>query len=128
MKPDAVRRKLVGEILKRVEADGFVLCAARVARLSTAQARRFYAIHKGKPFYAGLVKFMTSGPVVACCLERRDAVKRLRVLAGKTDPKAAAPGTIRADFGTSTRHNVIHASNPDENPDEEVRFYFPNLS
>ena len=126
IKPDAVRRRLVGEIIRRVEADDFQICDVRFARLDRGRAEEFYAIHRGKEFFAGLVEFMTSGPVLALRLERDDAVRRLRELAGATDPKQAKPGTIRADFGTSTRENVIHASHPDENPEREIQFYFQN--
>jgi len=126
IKPDAVRRRLVGEIVHRVEADGFRICDVRFARLERARAEEFYAIHQGKEFFSGLVEFMTSGPVLALRLEREDAVRRLRELAGATDPKQAKPGTIRADFGTTTRENVIHASHPDENPEREIQFYFGN--
>jgi len=125
IKPDAVRRKLVGEIIKRIETDGFVLRDARFMQLVRTDAERFYAIHKGKVFFDPLVAFMTSGPVMALLIERENGLHRLRELAGATDPKQAAPGTIRADLGTSTRENVVHAANPDENPDEEIRFYFP---
>jgi nucleoside-diphosphate kinase len=124
IKPDAVRRRLVGRIIERVEADGFEIRDARFTQLRREQAEEFYAIHQGKEFFAGLVEFMTSGPVLALCLERAGAVERLRELAGATDPKQANPGTIRADFGTSTRENVIHASHPAENPEREIQFYF----
>lgn len=126
IKPDAVRRRLVGEILRRVEADRFRICDVRLTRLERARAEEFYAIHQGKEFFAGLVEFMTSGPVLAVRLEREDAVRRLRELAGATDPKQARPGTIRADFGTTTRENVVHASHPDEDPEREIQFYFGN--
>lgn len=126
VKPDAVRRKLVGEIIRRVESDGFTIRDVRFRHLTVGEARQFYAIHKGKDFYDGLVEFMSSGPALALLLGRQDAQRRLRELAGATDPKMAAPGTIRADFGTSVRENVVHAANPEEDPEEEIRFYFPN--
>jgi nucleoside-diphosphate kinase len=125
IKPDAVRRKLVGEIIKRIEADGFVIRDVRFRQLTKDDAERFYAIHRGKEFFAPLVAFMTSGPVMALLLDRENAIRRLREIAGATDPSKAAPGTIRADLGTTTRENVVHASNPDESPEEEIRFYFP---
>jgi nucleoside-diphosphate kinase len=124
IKPDAVRRRLVGEVIRRVETDDFRICDVRFTRLERKQAEEFYAIHQGKEFFDGLVEFMTSGPVMALCLEREGAVQRLRELAGATDPKQAKPGTIRADFGTSTRENVIHASSPAESPEREIQFYF----
>lgn len=125
IKPDAVRRRLVGEIIRRVEADGFVLRGLQFRQLTTEEAERFYAAHRGKDFFVPLVRFMTSGPVVALLLEREDARHRLRQLVGATDPKQAAPGTIRADFGSSVRENAVHASNPDEVPEVEIRFFFP---
>jgi nucleoside-diphosphate kinase len=124
IKPDAVRRMLVGKVIERIEADDFRIRNVRFTHLTREQAEEFYAIHQGKEFFAGLVEFMTSGPVLALCLVREDAVERLRELAGATDPKQAKPGTIRADFGTSARENVIHASHPAENPEREIRFYF----
>lgn len=124
IKPDAVRRRLIGEVIRRVETDDFEIRNVRFTHLQREQAEEFYAIHQGKEFFAGLVEFMTSGPVLALCLEREDGVRRLRELAGATDPKQAKPGTIRADFGTSTRENVIHASSPAENPEREIQFYF----
>lgn len=126
IKPDGVRRKLVGKVIARIEADDFRIRDVRFLRLEREQAEEFYAIHQGKEFFAGLVEFMTSGPVLALRLEREDAVERLRGLAGATDPKQAKPGTIRADFGTSTRENVVHASHPAENPEREIQFYFGN--
>jgi nucleoside-diphosphate kinase len=126
IKPDAVRRKLVGEIVSRIEADSFTIRDACFLRLTGDRAQEFYQIHKGKGFYDGLVEFMTSGPIMALLLERPGAVARLREIAGATDPTQAKPGTIRADFGTSTRENVVHAPNPDENPEQEIRFFFPS--
>ena len=126
IKPDAVRRGLIGRILERIEADGFELRDVRLTRLTPESARRFYHIHEGKDFLDGLAEFMASGPVLAVLLERDNAVRRLRELAGATDPKQARPGTLRAEFGTSTRENVIHASHPDEHPEQEIAFYFSN--
>jgi len=125
VKPDAVRRRIIGEIIRRVEADGFAVRDASFTQLDRERAERFYAVHKGKEFYAGLVEFMTSGPVMALLIEREGGLSRLRQLVGATDPKQAAPGTIRADLGTSVRENVVHASNPEENAREEILFYFP---
>jgi nucleoside-diphosphate kinase len=126
IKPDAVRRRLVGEIIHRVEAAGFAIRAVRFKQLTRDEASRFYAVHQGKNFFDGLVEFMTSGPVMALLIEQEDACRRLRELVGATDPSEAAHGTIRADFGTSVRENVVHASNPEENPEQEIRFYFEN--
>jgi len=95
-------------------------------RLSPVDASYFYAIHRGKPFFDGLVEFMTSGPLVAVRLEGADSRRRLRKFVGATDPSLAAPGTIRADFGTAVRTNAVHASNPDEDVEHEIRFFFPD--
>jgi len=94
-------------------------------RLSRAEAGEFYSIHRGKEFFSGLVDFMTSGPLVAVRLEGADAVHRVREFIGVTDPGKAAPGSIRADFGTSVRMNAVHASNPEEDVIRELRFFFP---
>jgi nucleoside-diphosphate kinase len=94
-------------------------------QLSRAQAEEFYAIHRGKAFFAGLVDFMTSGPLVAVRLEGNDACRRVREFIGVTDPGKAAPGSIRADFGTSVRTNAVHASNPEEDVRRELEFFFP---
>ena len=125
IKPDAVHRKLIGEIIRRVEAAGFEVRDIRYRRLTENDAGRFYAIHRGKEFFLPLIDFMTSGPVVAVLLERENAQSFLRDVVGATDPKQAKPGTIRADFGTTVRENAVHASNPDENPQDEIAFYFP---
>ena len=97
-------------------------------RLSPDGAEYFYAIHRDKPFFPGLVEFMTSGPLVAVRLEGTDSRRRLREFVGATDPARAAPGTIRADFGTTVRTNAVHASNPDEDVEREIRFFFPDTN
>ncbi len=124
VKPDAVRRQRTGEILRRVEEAGFTITGLRMRQLTAAEAGDFYSIHRDKPFYDGLVEFMTSGPLVAVRLEAGDACRRVREFVGTTDPQQAAPGTIRADFGTSVRTNAVHASNPDENVKQELDFFF----
>jgi nucleoside-diphosphate kinase len=125
VKPDAVAAGRTGEILRRVEAAGFVLTGLSMRRLSRPEAERFYAIHQGKDFFAGLVEFIVSGPVVAALLEGDDARGRLRRFIGATDPARAEPGTVRADFGSSVRRNAVHASNPVEDVEGELRFFFP---
>ncbi|MFO7676236.1 MAG: nucleoside-diphosphate kinase [bacterium] len=125
IKPDAVRQACIGDILHRLECAGFTITGLRMRRLDAVAAGRFYAVHEGKPFFAGLVEFMTSGPLVAVRLEAPDARRRVREFIGVTDPSQAAPGTIRADFGTSVRANAVHASNPDEDVETELRFFFP---
>ena len=125
VKPDAVGQHRIGEILGRLEAAGFVITGLVMRRLTRAQAEGFYAIHRGKEFFPGLVEFMTSGPLVAVRLDGEDACRRVREFVGSTDPARAAPGTIRADFGTSVRTNAVHASNPEEDVRRELKFFFP---
>ena len=125
IKPDAVAGRRIGEILRRVEAAGFGVAGIVLRRLSREDAARFYAIHRGRDFFEGLVEFMTSGPVVAVLIEGPDARSRLREFVGQTDPARAAAGTIRADFGASVRANAVHASNPEEDVEREVAFFFP---
>jgi nucleoside-diphosphate kinase len=124
IKPDGVKRRLIGEVISRIEAEGFEIKGIKFQRLSLKQAQEFYKVHKGKEFYDGLVEFMSSGPVVAIWLEGEAAQDRLRALVGATDPKKAGLKTIRGQFGTDTRHNVVHAANPKENPPKEIDFFF----
>ncbi len=124
LKPDAVARNLIGEINRRIEEAGFRIVALRMVHLSERQAREFYAVHADKPFYEDLVRYMTSGPVVVEVLEREEAVQKWRELMGATDPKRAAPGTIRADFGTSIEENVVHGSDSPENAEREIHYFF----
>jgi len=125
IKPDAVRQQRIGEILSRIEAAGFGVTALAMRHLTRPQAEEFYAIHRGREFFPGLVEFMTSGPLVAVRLEAENACQRVREFVGATDPARAAPGTIRADFGTSVRTNAVHASNPEEDVRRELEFFFP---
>ena len=125
IKPDAVGRHRIGEILGRLEAAGFVATGLVMRHLNRAQAEEFYAVHWGKEFLPGLVEFMTSGPLVAVRLEGENVCRRVREFVGVTDPSKAAPGTIRADFGTSVRSNAVHASNPEEDVGRELEFFFP---
>lgn len=125
IKPDAVGKHHIGEILSRLEAAGFLVTGLVMRRLSAEEAGAFYAIHRGKEFFPGLVEFITSGPLVAVRLEGPNVCRRVRDFVGVTDPSKAAPGTIRADFGTSVRTNAVHASNPDEDVRREVAFFFP---
>ncbi|HUG00577.1 MAG TPA: nucleoside-diphosphate kinase [Longimicrobiales bacterium] len=123
IKPDACGRH-EGAILARLQDDGFRIRALRLLRLTEAQARAFYEIHRDRPFYESLVAFMTSGPVVPVALEREDAVARLRAVIGATDPAEADAGTIRADFAESKERNAIHASDSVDNAAREVAFFF----
>ncbi len=125
IKPDAVGQHRIGEILGRLESAGFGVTGLVMRRLSRTQAEAFYAIHRGKEFFPGLVEFMTSGPLVAVRIEGENVCRRVREFVGVTDPGKAAPGTIRADFGTSVRFNAVHASNPEEDVRRELEFFFP---
>jgi len=124
VKPDAVRRNLIGLILAHVEAQGFRVVEARLARLTREEAQTFYAEHLGKPFFVDLVEYMTSGPVLLTCLEREGAVAELRLVVGATDPAQAAPGTVRKLFGESKQSNSVHASDSPASSEREVRLFF----
>ncbi len=124
IKPDAVAAGRAGNVLAHLEAAGFAVRAARMVRLTAAQAETFYAVHRERPFFRPLVAFMTSGPCIPLALEREDAVVKLREVIGATDPKQAAPGTIRALFAESKERNAIHASDSEENARAEVGFFF----
>jgi nucleoside-diphosphate kinase len=124
VKPDAVATGKTGRIVAHLEQAGFTLRAARLVRLTTAQAGAFYAVHRERPFFADLVAFMTSGPCLPMALEREDAVATLRNVIGATDPAEAAPGTIRKLYAESKGRNAIHASDSDDNARREVAFFF----
>jgi nucleoside-diphosphate kinase len=125
IKPDAIETARAGLILAHLQRDGFVLRAARLVRLTAPEAGAFYAVHRERPFYADLVRFMTSGPCLPMVLEREDAVARLRGVIGATDPAEAAEGTIRKLYAESKGRNAIHASDSPENAAREVAFFFP---
>jgi nucleoside-diphosphate kinase len=124
IKPDAVERNLIGEILKRVEEAGFKIVDLKMGELPRTQAERFYQVHRGKHFFDKLIEYMMSGKVVAVLLERDDAVNRLREVIGATDPKEAKAGTIRRDLALDGRRNSVHASDSSENVDYESKFFF----
>jgi nucleoside-diphosphate kinase len=124
IKPDAIASGKTGKIIAHLEDAGFEVRAARLVRLSQAEAAAFYAVHRERPFYAGLVEFMTSGPCLPMALERADAVAHLRTVIGATDPTEAAPGTIRKLYAESKGRNAIHASDSPENAAREVGFFF----
>lgn len=125
IKPDAVQAGHVGKILADLEREGFKLRAARLVRLSPAQAEAFYAVHRERPFFRPLVSFMTSGPALALALERDDAVQHLREVIGATDPAKARSGTVRKLYAQSKERNAIHASDAPETAAREVAFFFP---
>ena len=124
IKPDSVRKGNFGKIISRIEAEGFTILGLRKVALAQRQAEGFYAVHRERPFYRDLVKYMISGPVYVAALQRDDAVARLRKLMGATDPKKADRGTIRAEFGESIEQNAIHGSDSDENAKTEISFFF----
>ena len=124
IKPDSVRKGNFGKIISRLESEGFRVLGLRKVGLARKQAEGFYGVHRERPFYASLVEYMTSGPVVVAALERDNAVAHLRQVMGATDPKKADQGTIRADFGESIEQNAIHGSDSDENAALEIAFFF----
>ncbi len=124
IKPDATGSGSAGRILAHVEAAGFTLRAARMTRLTRAQARAFYAVHSERPFYDALVDFMTSGPCIPVVLEAPDAVSRFRSVIGATDPAEAAEGTVRRLYAESKERNAVHGSDSDENARREIAFFF----
>jgi len=125
IKPDAVAKNVIGKIYTRFEDAGLKIIASRMAHLSQAEAEGFYAVHRERPFFNDLVKFMVSGPVVIQVLEGENAVLAHRDLMGATDPKKAAPGTIRADFAESIDANAVHGSDSLENAANEIAYFFP---
>ena len=128
IKPDAVAKNVIGQIYSRFEGAGLKVIAARMMQLSQADAEAFYAVHKARPFFNDLVNFMISGPVQIQVLEGEGAILKNRDLMGATDPKKAAPGTIRADFAESIDANAVHGSDAPETAAVEVAFFFPALN
>ena len=128
IKPDAVAKNVVGQILARFEAAGLKVIAARMQHLSQREAEAFYAVHKERPFFKDLVSFMTSGPVMIQALEGENAIARNRELMGATDPKKADKGTIRADFADSIDANAVHGSDAAETAAVEIAFFFAGMN
>ena len=128
IKPDATERNLIGHIIGRLERAGFAVVAMRMMSLTTELARRFYAVHKDRPFYESLVAFMTSGPVVPMVLEKDNAVGDLRTLIGATNPTEAACGTLRYEIAKDVEKNSVHASDSDENARTEINFFFEGMA
>jgi nucleoside-diphosphate kinase len=127
IKPNAVRTGKTGPILAMINEGGFEITAMRMVKLTLSQAESFYDVHKGKPFYQGLIEFMTSGPVVVMILRHENAVNEFRKLIGATDPNKAEPGTIRKTFAVSVQMNAIHGSDSDENAIREANFFFSGI-
>jgi len=125
IKPDAVAKNVIGQIYARFEGAGLKVIAAKMIRLSRAEAEGFYAVHKGRPFFSDLVEFMSSGPVMIQVLEGENAILKNRDLMGATDPRKAAKGTIRADFAQSIDANAVHGSDAPETAKAEIAYFFP---
>lgn len=124
IKPDGVVRGLIGEVISRIEERGFKITGMKLVQVSNNTAKELYKEHKGKPFYEGLISYITSIPVVAMVIEGEDVIKTLRNIAGKTNPAEAAKGTIRGDFGLDTGKNVVHASDSKESARREISIFF----
>jgi nucleoside-diphosphate kinase len=124
LKPDCVRKNLQGEVIARIQKAGFTILGMKQLHLSRTTAGEFYAVHRGRPFYEGLVEFMTSGPCIPIALQKENAVADFRALIGATDPKDAAAGTIRREFASSKGENIVHGSDSPENGRIEVSFFF----
>ena len=127
IKPDGVEKGVIGRVLSRFEAAGLKPVAIKLKRLSQAEAEGFYAVHRARPFFADLVKSMTCGPVVLMVLEGEGAIAKNREVMGATDPKTAAPGTIRADFATDIEKNTVHGSDAPETAKVEISYFFPEV-
>lgn len=127
IKPDAVRQKAIGEVIKRLEAAGFRIVGMKMVHLSPEKAGAFYVVHKERPFYKSLIQFMSSGPIVPIVLEGENIIERLRTLMGATDPAKAAEGTIRKDLASNVEQNVIHGSDSEPSASTEIPFFFSPL-
>ncbi len=127
IKPEAVRNGNIGNILDKITSGGFGIISMKYLKLTREQAENFYEIHRERPFYKDLVEFMSSGPIVAAVLKKENAVEAYRKFIGSTNPKDAAPGTIRALYGTNIQENAVHGSDSDENAVKEAAFFFSEL-
>ena len=127
IKPDGVAKGVTGEVVRRLEQAGIRICAMKMIRLTLDQARMFYAVHTERPFYGSLTEFMTSGPIVAMVLTGENVILRYRELMGATNPKDAAPGTIRHDFASDVEKNIVHGSDGPETAAQEIKFFFNDL-
>ena len=127
VKPDAVKRNLIGEVIRRIEKEGLRVAAARVLHMTKAEAEGFYAVHRERPFFASLTEFMSSGPAMVLVLEADGAIARWRTLMGATDPAKADEGTIRKDLGTNVEYNATHGSDAPETARTEIAYFFSAL-
>ncbi len=125
VKPDGVKKGLIGEIIRRFEADGLKVVALKMIKMTKEQAEGFYQVHKDKPFFNGLTSFMSSGPVVVMVIEGKEAIKGSRGLMGATDPREAGEGTIRKDFASDVEKNIVHGSDSPETARWEIDYFFP---
>ena len=125
LKPDCVRKNLQGEVIARIQQGGFKILGMKMIRMTAEAAGGFYAVHRGRPFYDGLVSFMSSGPCIPLALEKENAVQDFRALIGATDPKEAAAGTIRKLYADNKGENIVHGSDSPENGRAEVAYFFP---
>lgn len=124
LKPDCIRKKIIGKVISRIEEAGFRIVAMKMVHLTLETAGEFYAVHRGKPFYEDLLKYMSSGACMPMVLEKDNAVNEFRTLIGATDPKQAAPGTVRFDFADDKQQNIVHGSDSDETARFEIGFFF----
>jgi nucleoside-diphosphate kinase len=127
IKPDGVSRRLIGEVIKRLEAENLRIAAMKMIKMTEEQAKGFYKVHEGKPFYESVTRFMSSGPCVVMILEGEDVIKRYRKLMGATNYKEAEPGTIRREFATDIEKNVVHGSDSKETALFEINYFFSEL-
>lgn len=127
IKPDGVRRNLIGEVIRRFESNSLKVVAAKMLRLSKKEAEGFYLVHKDRPFYDSLTTYMSSGPIMAMVLEGDNAIRGNRELMGATNPAEAAKGTIRADFGEGIEYNVVHGSDSQASADFEIPYFFSSM-
>ena len=127
VKPDGVEKNLIGEVIKRFEQQGLRIAAIKMLRMSMVNAKGFYIVHKERPFYASLTQFMSEGPIVVMALEGENAINKVRQIMGATNPKDAAPGTIRADLASDIEHNIVHGSDSLESAAYEIPYFFPAL-
>ncbi len=127
VKPDGVQKNLIGEVIRRFENAGLKIVALKMLRLTKDMAKGFYIVHKDKPFYDSLTDFMSSGPVVVMVVEGENAISKVREIMGATNPKNAAPGTIRHDFASDVEHNIVHGSDSPESARFEIGYFFPEI-
>ncbi|MDD8021406.1 MAG: nucleoside-diphosphate kinase [Acidobacteriota bacterium] len=124
IKPDAVKKRVIGRIIQRIEDEGFNILGLKMVKLSLEEAKQFYSVHKEKPFFNGLTEFMSSGPVVVMLLEGENAIKHWREVMGATNPAEARPGTLRREFGFSIERNAVHGSDSSQTAQTEIKFFF----